>query len=337
MPDDMPVPTGNNPLPTLSDWIANWLGFQLPSIPMPQTVRNLDKAVGKILLAAGENAEARIKSNTGKAKATGKIEIDGMYRTDEEKRKSENRAATVKVAVDEMNEKPAQQDAQQEIDDDWLNLYARMAEDKTSEELRSLFGKILAGEIRKPGSFSLRTMQFVSTLSRDEAHKISTFFSFALSGKFVPVFQDVNEEVEPGFNSRILMEELGLASSPNTVAGLALTYEMRPNSKFALLGSGYAILINNATDHGSKFQIPCQALTKPGQELVAIANPPQTSIEFLKKVALVVFENIRTTRADDLKLGKINVTIIRLIPVLNGLMEGPVVYTVSMPGQAPPA
>src|SRR5258705_4572132 len=128
-----------------------------------------------------------------------------MYKTEEEKRKLENRAATVKVAVDEINEKPSQQDATQEIDDDWLNLYARMAEDKTSEELRSLFGKILAGEIRKPGTFSLRTMQFVSTLSREEAHRISQFFSFALSGRFVPLFQDINEEVEPGLGSRILM------------------------------------------------------------------------------------------------------------------------------------
>ena len=148
MPDDLPVPSCGNALPSMSDWIANWLGFQLPSIPMPQTVRNFDKAVGKILLAAGDNAEARIKANTGKAKAKGRIEIDGLYRTDEEKRKLENRAATVKIAVDEMNDKPGQQDARDEIDDDWLNLYSRLAEDKSSEELRSLFGKILAGEIR---------------------------------------------------------------------------------------------------------------------------------------------------------------------------------------------
>jgi hypothetical protein len=337
MADDLPIPAGDNALPSMSDWLANWLGFQLPTIPMPQTVKNLDKAVGKILLAAGENAEARIKSNTGKAKAKGKIEVEGLHKTEEEKRKLENRAATVKVAVDEMNEKPTQQDAQQEIDDDWLNLYARMAEDKTSEELRSLFGKILAGEIRKPGSFSLRTMQFVSTLSRDEAHRISMFFSFALSGKFVPLFQDVNEETEPGFTSRILMEELGLASSPNTVGGLALTYEMNPNSKFPLVGSGYGILITNTTNQGSKFQIPCQALTKPGQELLAIANPPQTSVEFLKKVAHAVFESIRSTRSEDLLSGKINVTVVSLIPVFNGLMEGPVVYTASMPGQTPTA
>ncbi|QQO31205.1 hypothetical protein JJC00_21400 [Bradyrhizobium diazoefficiens] len=75
---DIPSPEGG--LPTLSDWLANWLGFQLPSIPMPQTIKNLDKAVGRILLASGENVEARIKSNTGAVKAAGKISVEGMYR-----------------------------------------------------------------------------------------------------------------------------------------------------------------------------------------------------------------------------------------------------------------
>ena len=103
---------------------------------------------------------------TAREKVKGKIAIDGMYRTEEERRKLENRAAAVKVAVDELNERPAQQDATKEIDDDWLNLYAKLAEDKSSEELRSLFGKILAGEIRRPGSFSLRAMHFVAALSR---------------------------------------------------------------------------------------------------------------------------------------------------------------------------
>jgi Protein of unknown function (DUF2806) len=241
-----------------------------------------------------------------------------------------------RVAVDEINEKSNQRDATQEIDDDWLNLYARMAEDKTSEELRSLFGKILAGEIRKPGTFSLRTMQFVSTLSREEAHRVSHFFSFALAGRFVPLFPDLNEEVEPGLDSRILMEELGLASSPDTIGGLATTSEVQAHSKLHLVASGYAIAVNNSTAEKFEFEIGCQALTKPGRELIAIANPPTTSIEFLKKVAQLAFENIRSVRNDDLLAEKITVTIVALVPALNGFASGPIVYSASMPGQTTP-
>lgn len=42
---------GDN-LPSLRDYISNWLGFRLPAVPLPQTVKNFDKAIGKILRKA---------------------------------------------------------------------------------------------------------------------------------------------------------------------------------------------------------------------------------------------------------------------------------------------
>ncbi|MDI3559547.1 DUF2806 domain-containing protein [Bradyrhizobium sp. Arg816] len=278
----------------------------------------MDKAVGKILLAAGENAEARIKANTGKQRAKGKIDVEGLYRTEEERRKLENRAATVRVAVDELSEKPSREDAKEEIDDDWLNLYARLAEDKTSEELQSLFGKILAGELRGPGTFSLRTLQLVSTMSRDDAHRIAEFFSFVMAGSMVPVLGDLNEEIKPGLNSRILMEELGIATSANPIGGLSLTFEFGPHSRSPIAGSGVGIVIANDTDIAVKVQIECQVLTSPGRELIAIANPEKPPLEYLKALAKKVFEIIRSERAADLRGGKIRVAAVQFLAGSHG-------------------
>ena len=44
----------------------------------------------------------------------------------------------------------------EEISDDWLNQFREYACQKSSEEAQDLFSKVLAGEIRKPGSFSLQ-------------------------------------------------------------------------------------------------------------------------------------------------------------------------------------
>ena len=54
-------------------------------------------------------------------------------------------------------------------DEDWLNVFSRYAEDASSERLQQLFAKVLAGEIRKPGSFSLSTMRFIAELDRETA------------------------------------------------------------------------------------------------------------------------------------------------------------------------
>ena len=83
----------NEELPTIGEAISQWLGVRLPTIPLPQTRKNIDKALGKLVLAVGENLEARIRGSTNKTKAKDKIDVAGMFRTEEERRKLENRAA----------------------------------------------------------------------------------------------------------------------------------------------------------------------------------------------------------------------------------------------------
>lgn len=317
-------------VPSLRDWLSNWLGFHIPTVSMPQTVKNLDKAVSRILLAAGENVEVRIKANGGKHRAKGKIDVEGMYRTEEEKRKLENRAATVRVAIDEMNQDPSKQDAKQEIDEDWLNLYARIAEEKTSEELQSLFGKILAGEVRNPGKFSLRTLQFVSTLSREEAHKISTYFSFVLSARIVPNPSDINAEKNPGFSTRMLMEELGIASAASSIGGLSLKTQIGPGDKLPFIGTGLAIMVANDLDTEVQFELPGQALTRPGQELLAIASPPNTPLDYAKQVAQIVFTALKRRHSSGLTDGKIVVSVVDVVSDHGGLFLGRTLYTASV-------
>src|SRR5262249_33357498 len=133
--------TGGEELPTLKEAIEQWLGIQLPAIHLPQTLKNTDKAIAKIVLASRENLGARIRQSTSKTKARGKIEIEGMYRTADEKRKLENRIGTTKAAIEDLVSNPGKADASSEIEDDWLNLFVRISEDKSSEELQQLFGR----------------------------------------------------------------------------------------------------------------------------------------------------------------------------------------------------
>jgi hypothetical protein len=204
----------NNELPTLGQLISNWLGVRLPTVALPQTLKNIDKAIGKIILAGGQNLEARIKGNTAKSRATNKINVDGLFRTEEEKRKLENRAATTRVALEDIDANPTTVDASAEIDDDWLNLFVRLCEDKSSEELQQLFGRILSGEIRRPGSFSLRTVQLMSTISKQDAGALSTLLSYALNGEILPFEKGENDK--PTEEERLLLEELGIAGHPSS-------------------------------------------------------------------------------------------------------------------------
>ncbi len=71
--------------------------------------------------------------------------------------------------------------AQKEISVDWLNSFEEEARHKTSDEMRLLFGKILAGEISKPSSYSIKTVRLISQLDNQAAKIFQTFCSLCIS------------------------------------------------------------------------------------------------------------------------------------------------------------
>ena len=58
------------------------------------------------------------------------------------------------------------------INDDWLNSFEEEARQKSTEEMQVLFGRILAGEIKKPGSYSIRAVKILGELD----HSAATLF-----------------------------------------------------------------------------------------------------------------------------------------------------------------
>jgi hypothetical protein len=223
-------------LPTFKEWVESYFGFQLPSVPLPHTLKNADKAVAKVVLALGENVEARIRGGTKLVTARSKITVDQLFRTADAKRKFENRAVATRVALDEIKQAPGTVDATADIEDDWLNFYAKLVEDKSSAELQQLFGRILAGEIRKPGSFSLRTLQLVSTLSKEDAEAIAKFLPYAINDKAVAIRKDHSSQ--PTLDTRLRMEDIGvIAGGSGGPGGLALDVSVQPNSGDANVAS----------------------------------------------------------------------------------------------------
>ena len=47
----------------------------------------------------------------------------------------------------------------EEVDEDWKTRFFNIAEDVSSSEMQDLWGKILAGEVARPGSYSVRTLE----------------------------------------------------------------------------------------------------------------------------------------------------------------------------------
>ena len=68
-----------------------------------------------------------------------------------------------------LSEEGKDDERKDEIDDDWIESFRREAADRSQGEMRETFVRILAGEIREPGAFSIKTLRTVGALSQSTA------------------------------------------------------------------------------------------------------------------------------------------------------------------------
>ena len=66
-------------------------------------------------------------------------------------------------------------------EDDWLSTFESEACHKSSEEMQERFARILAGEIKKPGTFSIRAIKLLGQIDSETASTFRTFCSGCIS------------------------------------------------------------------------------------------------------------------------------------------------------------
>ena len=111
------------------------------------------------------------------------------------------------------------------IDDDWLFMWRDHAEKTSTEDLQKLWGAILAGEIKSPGTYSLRTLDFLRRLSKSEAEKIAKLACFAINDLLILITGDYLQNQGLSFRELLKMQEIGVLSGIQTGNKPIIEYE----------------------------------------------------------------------------------------------------------------
>src|SRR5262245_47798132 len=125
----------------------------------------------------------------------------------------------------------------------------------------------------------------MATISKTDAEAVSKFLSYAIDDQVVPFGIEGHS---PTIGERVLMEELGIAGHASMVSGIALNTPVAPGEKHVFRASQSGILLENNTAKELKVSLPGQVLTTSAKELIPIAGPPSTDLDFLKHVARVI-------------------------------------------------
>ncbi|WP_426440667.1 DUF2806 domain-containing protein [Bradyrhizobium genosp. P] len=296
---NLPVPEAK---PSLLDWLAVKLGlpFALPKLALPQTMKNADKAFGRLIAAGVDNVSGRIERDTAIREAKTEAELTVIkaaagqlaaqsktdpslteraleYTFGETVLKQKNREQVGRLALEHLNAAvqseaghagQAGTDATAEIDDDWLNAFSDHVSSKSDADIQSLWAKILANEIRKPRSFSLQSLRLLADLSADDAR--------LLHDKILPLAvceHAIFSEGLPDLTYFMKAQELGVVSG---AAGTGLNWSvgLKPGNVLLPIARG-AILLT--VEKEITVPMPAMMLTRFGSELLKLSNdyPPE--------------------------------------------------------------
>ena len=70
--------------------------------------------------------------------------------------------------------------------DEWFDVFRREAADRSAGDMREAFGRILAGEIRQPGTFSVHSLRVLGTISTNTATKFRRAASVSICSTIQP-------------------------------------------------------------------------------------------------------------------------------------------------------
>lgn len=189
--------------------IQDALGYLSNSFPVVVT-KNLLKAVSRLSSAATGIPVAYLEGKAAEIKATSKGRVKLLKTTADQLaadmkvhpeyvraagekyaqkivRERVNLDLITNIAIAEIGSTPGPEKKSEAdstpISDDWLNVFETEAANMSSEQMQRLFGKILAGEIRKPSSYSIKTVKLMAQLDNRAAALFRVLCSLAISAK----------------------------------------------------------------------------------------------------------------------------------------------------------
>ncbi len=197
-------------------------------------------------------------------------------------RKEVNVAKAILEAEAELENDPSPP-PERPINGDWLYRWRDLASEISSEELQSMWGKILAGETKAPGSFSLRTMDFLRNISQKEAQDIAKLAPYVI-GNMIYRDQKYFDQASLPFSLFISMQELGILSGVEAL-GLQNTFNSSyPDKYVRVFVARNKILITEHEDVAKIASIPVFLVTSKGSEILGLCKYDSVDERYLRKL-----------------------------------------------------
>lgn len=176
------------------------------------------------------------------------------------------------------------------VDPDWMSRFIDCSKDVSDNDMRLLWAKLLSGELYKPNSISVMTLETLRNMSKCDAEIFHKLANFALVDNenretFIPhngIFTNDNyksdEDYGIKYDELLWMQELRLI---NLNAGLHMSFTIdddNPHIESTLSCGNLCIKIISKTN----MSIPCYSYTRIGAQLYSLIEDISPNVSFFE-------------------------------------------------------
>ena len=245
------------------------------SKPADTLIKKVSNAVGGLFAPYQVKRMAKAKAEAAMIKEQSEIEITGLHRRavhrwiEEEAQRQKNMEDITAKALPQLDEKAVPDS----VENDWLVNFFDKSRIVSDNEMQELWSRVLAGEANTPGTYSKRTVNFLSDLDKGDAELFAKLCGFGWTiGDVVPLVFDSEAEIYNkhgvNFSTLIHLESIGLIQF-NNLSGFAKRGLPKTCSVFYY---GKWLTLEMPKDADNTLEIGKTLLTKIGQELAPICG-----------------------------------------------------------------
>lgn len=226
--------------------------------------------------AYAAEVEARTKYKVALIEAQGQ-ETLANYVMAKESRKLSNTMAVIEKAQSHFTE--GEKVSNEPIDEGWKNRFFNIVEEIGDDELREIWGRVLAGEIKKPKSYSLRTLETLRNLTKEEAAIV------VKAAPYIVKEDALYKGCSLSTVETLILKECGLILDE----GLGLEYHWdvkAHDTYYTSLTEQWGIGLQNDSDNMIELRPRVYKLSTAGREIIKLITVSDTDKqEFFKMLA----------------------------------------------------
>lgn len=263
------------------------------SKPLDTFVKKVSEGVGGLYEPRQIRRVAKAKADAARIEAETEIQITDLERramhrrTEEDARHQQNMENIVGKAIRQLNDDAKPDTNPDDMDDDWIANFFDKCRIVSDGDMQTLWSKVLAGEAGEPGTYSKRTVNFLSDMDKNDAELFIKLCRFIwMIGDIVPLIFDYKEKIYKdnsiGFDDLSHLDSIGLVTFSATTVG---RYGIPKKFKFSITYYGKLLTLQMPKGSDNPLNLGHVRFTRIGRELAPICErePVAGFYEYVKE------------------------------------------------------